>query len=137
MKRDVIKREAIINKVISRIPIFLFLAIVASSFLVIYVFPPEEQICNNNSDVIFYIANEIIQFVYAGFMLTYELSKKDTELEFCWYNKIAIRGLLLLPIINLVATFTPMDVTFYNSLITQFIVAFFALLAAVLLIRRR
>ena len=110
----------------SRVPVFLFLAIAVFNLIV----------CNveiGDYLKVYYVANETLgaPIVSNLFMLA-----ACYRYKLCWYNKVSVYGLLLLNLINILAIATPLGDASYYHLMLQFAMVPVALLAVILLIKK-
>ena len=110
----------------SRVPVFLFLAIVVFNLIA----------CNievGNYLKVYYVANETLgaPLVSNLFMLA-----ACYRYKLCMYNKVSVLGLLLLNVINLLAINTALGEYQYYNIVTQVAIVPICALALILLIKK-
>lgn len=115
-----------LNKIISHIPVSLFLLIVMFNLTVTFVQFSDEVYVS-----IYYTANEICFFTMNIFMLIICFRNK-----LCHYNKVSVYGLLSLNIVNFLALSPIMGFENYHSTITHLIMIPLALLVIILLFKK-
>ena len=117
-----------LNKILTLVPVVLFLSVVAFNFLFTYL--------NLNDDSyirIYYTANEMLG---APLVTNLFLLGACYRYKLCMYNKVSVLGLLLLNVINLLAINTALGEYQYYNIVTQVAIVPVCALALILLIKK-
>lgn len=117
-----------VNKILTFVPVSLFLAVVGFNFLFTYL-----NLNDDNYLKIYYTANEILG---APLVMNLFLLGACYRYKFCYYNKVSVLGLLMLNVINLIAINTSLGGYEYYNVIAQVSICPLIVLVLILLIKK-
>lgn len=117
-----------LNKILTLVPVSLFLTVVAFNFLFTYL-----NLNDDNYLRIYYTANEVLG---APLITNLFLLGACYRYSFCYYNKVSVSGLLMLNVINLIAINTSLGEYEYYNAIAQVSIAPILVLVLILLIKK-
>jgi len=79
----------------------------------------------------YYVANELVSTSLNVFILLV-----CYKMKLCWYNKVAVFGMLSLNLVNFIALLTPLGHENYYATVTHVVMIPTAILAVILLIKK-
>lgn len=121
-----------LNLIISRFIIFLLGSVVAFNFTYNYFFGSTIEYCDCTDFKDILLISEIVQTIFITFMALVVY-----RLRLCLSNKLAIAGLYLLNITNIVALTTNIHYDFYSPIYTQIAVSGIFIISILYLLKRK